>query len=171
MFSQWTVHADVDQHLHAFLAGWIAGNLPDYTGMLNFETIGGRIIEAHLRFADQWCDLYGEGWVEALVGLYASKEWRHDDWPRQTGYSLPLFAAHEQQFRHPPRELQERIRSMPGVSSLQISFHDDKVAGDHPMPPGGFRIGIVNCTDLSAGEEARRLLAGAYPAEAILTKL
>ena len=39
------------------------GPLPPagYTGMVNFETIGGRIIEAHLRFADQWPDLYGGG--------------------------------------------------------------------------------------------------------------
>ena len=27
--------------------------------MINLETIGGRIIEVHLRFADQWPDLYG----------------------------------------------------------------------------------------------------------------
>ena len=35
--------------------------------MMNFETIGGKIIEAHLRFADQWCDLNGKGWIEAMV--------------------------------------------------------------------------------------------------------
>ena len=29
-----------------------------------------RAIEAHLRFSDQWPDLYGAGWVEALIGLY-----------------------------------------------------------------------------------------------------
>ena len=36
-------------------------HLAGYTGMLNLETIGGTIIEAHLRFADQWPDLYGAG--------------------------------------------------------------------------------------------------------------
>ena len=40
-------------------------HLAGYTGMLNLETIGGTIIEAHLRFADQWPDLYGPGWVDA----------------------------------------------------------------------------------------------------------
>jgi hypothetical protein len=48
--------------------------MPGYTGMLNFETIDARIIEVHMRFADQWPDLYGEGWVEALIGLYAGNE-------------------------------------------------------------------------------------------------
>lgn len=61
------------------------------TGMLNFETIGGTIIEAHLRFADQWCDLYGEGWIEALVRLYAESRWHFDDSTRQDGFSVPLF--------------------------------------------------------------------------------
>lgn len=36
-------------------------HLRGYTGIVNFETIGGRIIEAHLRISDQWPDLYGEG--------------------------------------------------------------------------------------------------------------
>jgi hypothetical protein len=46
-------------------------HLPGYT-ILNIETIGGRIIEAHLRFADQWPDLYGAGWVAAVIALYAT---------------------------------------------------------------------------------------------------
>ena len=40
---------------------------------------------------------------------------------------------------------------MPHVSSLQITFYDNKDAVDHPMPPGGFRVGIVNAWDLQAG--------------------
>ncbi len=55
-----------------------------YTGMMNFETIGGLIIEAHLRFADQWCDLYGEGWVEALVELYAAGAGRSENLTRRS---------------------------------------------------------------------------------------
>ena len=39
--------------------------------MVNFETIDARIIEVHLRFSDQWPDLYGAGWTDALVRLYA----------------------------------------------------------------------------------------------------
>ena len=50
-----------------------------YTGMANFETIGGRIIEAHLRFADQWPDLYGPGWVEAVVRLHVTGDWVYPD--------------------------------------------------------------------------------------------
>jgi hypothetical protein len=171
MFLHWTVHAEVDPALRSYLSRWIEANMPGYTGMMNFETIGGRIIEAHLRFADQWCDLYGAGWVEALVRLYAARAWRFDEEERRDGYSLPLFARHERQFQHPPQDLQQRIRNTLGVASLQITFYEEKAPGHHPMPPGGFRLGIVNCTDLATGKEARRMLASAYPRELILTPI
>ena len=136
--------------------------------MMNFETIGGRIIEAHLRFADQWCDLYGAGWAEALVGLYAKGSWTFSDSERCDGFSIPLFARHQAIYRHPPADLQAVVRSMPAVTSLQITFHENKDPAEHPMPPGGFRLGIVNCTDLAAGMIARRKLAEAFPGYLVL---
>jgi hypothetical protein len=41
--------------------------------MLNLETIGGKIIEVQLRFADQWPDLYGKAFLEEVVKLYSKK--------------------------------------------------------------------------------------------------
>ena len=35
------------------------------------------------------------------------------------------------------------------------------------MPLGGFRLGIINCSDLAAGQAARLELAKAFPAELI----
>ena len=163
MFKYWTIHAERDGPVDAYLRQWVQHHLRDYTGMMNFETIGGRIIEVHLRFADQWCDLYGAGWVEALVGLYARGHWVFADDHRATGYSVPLFARHGEAFRHPSSELQDRIRALPHVSSLQITFHESKDPGGHAMPPGGFRVAIVNCTDLEAGLAARREVAKAFP--------
>ncbi|MFT3987243.1 hypothetical protein [Aestuariivirga sp.] len=167
-FRHWTIEAATKPALEDYLANWVGRHLRTYCGMLNFETIGGRIIEAHLRFADQWCDLYGEGWVEALIGLYAKGAWDFDDRNRRDGYSVPLFATHGEGFRHPPMALQQQIRAMPGVKSLQISFHEGKDPEHHAMPPGGFRIGIVNATCLEAGLEARRMLASAFPPERML---
>jgi hypothetical protein len=48
---------------------------------------------------------------------------------------------------------------MPQVRSVQITFHQDRAAEAHPMPPGGFRLAIVNCLNLEAGREARARLA------------
>ena len=44
---------------------------------------------------------------------------------------------------------------MPGVSSVQITFHEDKAPEHHAMPPGGFRLAIVNSFSLAAGQAAR----------------
>ncbi len=166
-FKYWTIEAAARPALERYLSDWVARHMAGYTGMMNFETIGGRIIETHLRFADQWCDLYGEGWIEALIGLYAKGRWDFPDNARREGYSVPLFASHGSIFRHPPLALQRHIRALPHVTSLQITFHEAKDPADHAMPPGGFRLGIINCTDLKAGLAARRELASAFPPDLV----
>ena len=167
MFKYWTIHAAPLPELDEYLARWIDLHMAGYSGMLNFETIGGRIIETHMRFADQWCDLYGEGWVEALIGLYAERRWNFSDAGRRDGYSVPLFGVHGERFLHPSPDLQAKIRAMPHVKSLQITFFEKKPVEDHPMPPGGFRLGVINATDLKAAFAARRMLAEAFPAVAV----
>ncbi len=168
MFKHWTVHAGPMPDIESYLSAWVAKHMRSYTGMMNFETIGGRIIEAHLRFADQWCDLYGAGWVEALIRLYAEQRWDFDDQDRRDGFSVPLFARHGNGFSHPPLDLQSQVRAMADIKSLQITFHEAKPSDDHPMPPGGFRLAVINATNLSAAHTARRLLASAFPADVIL---
>jgi hypothetical protein len=167
-FDYWTIHAARRPGLEAYLETWLKRQFAGYTGMVNFETIGGRIIEVHLRFADQWPDLYGEGWVEALIRLYSEKKWTFADDDRRDGYSVILFGRHGQKYNHPPKERLAHVRLMRGVSSLQTTFHEDKAPEAHAMPPGGFRLGIINARDLDQGFAARRELAKAYPGGAIL---
>ena len=162
-FDYWTVAAAANAPIESYLGAWLAKHLAGYTGMLNIETIGGRIIEVHLRFADQWPDLYGgNAWVEAVIRLYERGEWRFDDRRRRDGYSVVLFGPHGVRYRHPPRELTSEIAWAIDISSVQITFHDDKPPEAHAMPPGGFRLGIVNCWDLEAGFAARAHLACAF---------
>jgi hypothetical protein len=168
MFKYWTIHAKVLPELEQYLSDWVGIHMRGYSGMMNFETIGRHIIEAHLRFADQWCDLYGDTWVEALVGLYEDGRWDFADMNRRDGFSIPLFASHGHAFSHPTQEAQRQIRALPGVASLQITFFEDKPPSQHPMPPGGFRLGIINATSLAAGLSARRALAAAFPAAPIM---
>jgi hypothetical protein len=156
--------------LESKLETWVERHMGGYTGMMNFETVGGAIIEAHLRFADQWCDLYGEGWVEALVQLYARGRWNFEDAHRRDGFSVPLFARHGHDYAHPPRELQAEVRAMPHMKSLQITFHEVLAPEDHAMPPGGFRLAVINATELSAAMAARRRLAEAWPSDLILNQ-
>jgi hypothetical protein len=62
-FDYWTVHAAADPLIEDYCGAWIRLHLSRYTSMVNIETIGGRMIEVHLRLSDQWPDLYGAVWV------------------------------------------------------------------------------------------------------------
>ena len=46
----------------------------------------------------------------------------------------------------------------PAISSVQITFHEDKEPRQHAMPPGGFRLAVVNAWGLQAGRAGRELL-------------
>ena len=168
MFKHWIIQSKPMLHLEHFLNGWVGQHMANYTGLMNFETIGGHIIETHLRFADQWCDLYGPSWMKALVGLYTQGLWDFDTSNDVEGYSVPLFACHGGPFHHPDEDAQAKIRAMPFVTSLQITFHELKADELHPMPPGGFRLGIINCTNLEAGFQARLELAKGFPTAKIM---
>jgi hypothetical protein len=158
-FDYWIIEAGRRPELEAYLEAWIRQHLGSYTGMLNLESIGGRIIEAHLRVADQWPDLYEPGYLQAVVRLYQRGEWALAAEARGNGYSVALFGPHGRQYQHPPAQLVERVRRLPQVSSVQITFHTDRPPAAHAMPPGGFRLAVVNSLELEAGRAARALLA------------
>jgi hypothetical protein len=157
-FDYWTVAAEPHPAIEARGGAWLRAHLRGYSGFVNLETIGGTIIEAHLRFADQWPDLYGEGWLEAVVELYARGRWHFADAARRTGYSVVLFGTHGRRWAIDPAAV-EALRRTAGVSSIQITFHQDRPPERHAMPPGGFRLAIVNCWDLAAGMLVRERLA------------
>lgn len=159
MFDYWIVLAEPCDEIETYCGDWLQANLTGYTGMVNFETIGTRIIEVHLRFSDQWPDLYGRDWTKALVGLYAGGRWDFADDDRREGYSVVLFGAHGVQYTHPSEDVVDELRQAPQVSSIQITFHRDRPPSAHSMPPGGFRLAIVNGWDVQAGFAVREKLA------------
>ena len=165
-FDYWIVHAEPEAALETRCGDWIRRNLAGYTGMLNLETIDGTIIEVHLRFSDQWPDLYGDGFVEALVALYSEGRWPFTREPRGDGYSVVLFGPWGPRYRHPPPALVEDLRRAAGISSVQITFHEDKEPAQHAMPPGGFRLAVVNAWNLQAGLAGRELLRTHFLAHA-----
>jgi len=168
-FDYWTIHAEPDAEIERRCGAWVQKHLAGYTGMLNLETIGGTIIEVHLRFADQWPDLYGPGWVDAVVRLYEKGIWDFADANRCGGYSVVLFGPNGVRYLHPPPALVDEIKSCPGVSSVQITFHEALAPERHSMPPGGFRLAVVNGFDLSAAFAARERLRKAFFAVAAVS--
>jgi hypothetical protein len=160
VFDYWTVMAERRPALEGRLGAWLTRHFRGYSGLVNLETIGGVIIECHLRFADQWVDLYGPGWLDA-VELYSRGRWGFTDDARRTGYSVVLFGRHGVRYRIDPAGV-DPLRHLPDVSSVQITFHDTKPLADHAMPPGGFRLAIVNCWELATGFLVRERLAVSF---------
>lgn len=156
-FDRWTVHAARRPALERALARWLRRHLAGFTGIVNFETIGGAIVECHLRMSDQWIDLNGAGWLAAVVALYRTGRWRWRDARRRTGHSVVLFGAHGRRWRIAERHVRA-ARAMAGVVSVQITFDPARAPAEHAMPPGGFRLAIVNATSLEAGRAARAYL-------------
>jgi hypothetical protein len=170
MFDYWTVLSERRPEIELYCGSWIRRHLKDYTGCINLESIGGKIIETALRFADQWPDLYGPGWIEAVVELYTKGHWRFADEARHTGYSVVLFGRHGPYYRHPDRLLVDKCRRQPGISSIQITFHDDRPPEMHPMPPGGFRLAIINCWEFETGLKVREQLAHMFTQSSLPTQ-
>jgi hypothetical protein len=163
MFDYWTIHAQPRPRLERALSPWIRRHLRDCTGIVNFETIGGSIIDCHLRMgSEQWVDLNGPGWLQSVVRLYARGQWRFVHRPK-TGYSVVLFGRHEAAYAIAPRAV-DSLRRFPGVSSIQITFDPAKPREQHAMTPGGFRLAIINGWDLAAGIEVRERLKRLFTA-------
>jgi len=159
MFDHWVILAESRPMIEGYCGDWLRCHFKGYTGCVNFETIGGKIIEAHLRFADQWPDLYGSGWIDAVIDLYASGRWRYRDDDRRTGYSVVLFGAHGPRYKKPGQDAVQKFLSWRGVSSIQMTFHEDQAPELHSMPPGGFRLAIINCWNPETGFQVRKQLA------------
>jgi hypothetical protein len=159
MFDYWTVLAEARPEIEMSVGAWLQRNLAGYTGIANVETIGGTIIECHLRMADQWVDLNGPGWVASVVELYCDRRWTFPDRDRRTGYSVVLFGGHGPRHHRVDPSIVDELRKTPGVSSIQITFDPDKPPQQHAMPPGGFRLAIVNAWDLEVGFRVREELA------------
>ena len=164
-FDYWVIEARERPRLRTYCGDWIRTHLCDYTGMVNIETIGGRIIEAHLRFADQWPDLYGRRWLDAVVRLYSRGAWEYSDGERTDGYSVVLFGPHGRRYRHPTPRTLCAYRAARGISSVQITFFEDRPQHAHIMPPGGFRLAVINSFDLGAALALRETMARGFGLE------
>ena len=158
-FDYWVVEARPRPALEEYCRDWMTKHLRGYTGMLNIETIGGYIIEVHLRFADQWPDLNGRGWLDSVVRLYELQQWQFEDRPRRDGYSVVLFGPHGRKYSHPRPEQILKYRAVRAISSVQITFCENLASSEHSMPPGGFRLAVINTHNLDAGLRLRALMA------------
>ncbi|KFY41561.1 hypothetical protein V494_02924 [Pseudogymnoascus sp. VKM F-4513 (FW-928)] len=165
-FDRWEVNVAVPQQDKQMLVEFLQLHLPDYTGMLNAETIGGKIIEMHLRFTNQWPDLYPRGFVDAVVGLYQGKWCPTDEMMTNEtkGFSVVLFGFPDgESWVKPEMSVVEAIRIKHSIYSVQMPFTESQPARYHSHPPGGYQLATFNGPDLSqclkAREEFKKLFS------------
>ncbi|HLZ98981.1 MAG TPA: hypothetical protein VKP66_13660 [Steroidobacteraceae bacterium] len=154
-FDYWVVEEATRPRLERFCAGWIRANLAGYTGMVNLETIGGRISTARLRFSNQWPDLYGRRWLSAIIRLHQHGRWDLIDAERAEGYSLNLTGTLGSVSAHPHADSMRAYEATVGVSSIRLPSFDE----DPEKPAGGCRLAVINCFNLQVGMRVRSALA------------
>ncbi|KAI9927585.1 hypothetical protein MW887_003204 [Aspergillus wentii] len=159
----WEINIQIGGGLEEYITGFIEKHLSGYTGMLNMETIGGKIIEVHLRLSPQWADVYGSWFLTSLVDLYCGEGWTGPSFTEskmQTGYSVVLFDDVEYAKVGTALTL-DYLRQMEaafGVSSITIGYNAAMPLETYFYPPGGFRIAWINGFDLDKCKLARRTL-------------
>ena len=77
MFDYWVILEEARPDIEEYCGDWLRSRLKGYTGCVNFETIGAKIIEAHC--ASPTSGPTWTGWIEAVVDLYTSGRWDFSD--------------------------------------------------------------------------------------------
>jgi len=101
---------------------WALTNLKGYTGIVNIETINGKIIDCHLRMMPRLVDLYSEGWLEAVSILYDKQTWTFNR-GTESGYSYTLRASENGTCLISDKDRFDEIKNT--VSSIQKIFKND----------------------------------------------
>mgnify|MGYP005839509467 CR=1 FL=1 len=164
-FDYWEIIGTEKPSLETYLNKFVYENFQTYTGMMNFETIGNKIIEMHLRFADQWPDLYGEHFVANLVKLYDKRYADEVDFVplAQIGYSFIIFLPHAQYAKPHKNKFQHFIDGH-SITSIQFPFDENVDFRVCSMPPGGFRVAIINGFDKGKCIQVRDALSDEFKA-------
>ena len=94
--------------------------------------------------------------------LYSRGEWTFADRDRRNGYSVVLFdrrARAGDTLRPTDRRRPSAHRRVERADHLS---RGSRSAPLHAMPPGGFRLAIINCHDLATGRAARARLRAQF---------
>ena len=169
MFDYWEINVTPQSYLKNYVIKFVQTHLPDYTGAVNVEVLGDKIIEVHLRIAGQWLDLYGEDFIRALHNLYRDGQWDYNQWDynqwnynqwnynqkQKTSYSVVAFAPPDY-YENPPQEVWEKWCATSEVFYIQLpSYTESGKFNTMGMPQGGMRLAVINATNLERAQNLR----------------
>ena len=118
----------------------------DFTGIINIEMIGGKIIEVHLRPGSQYFDISG-GMYEQALKCFAEL---------QTYYPVQFERTYSRVFRGKNDafvKFNGKLDALPdGIRSVQLCFEDQKPLSANPNDEFTYVLFVVNGTNLKAIE-------------------
>lgn len=100
---------------------WALQHLTGYTGVVNVETINGKIIDCHLRMTPRFVDLYDDDWLDSVVTLYEKGTW-NCIYGHKNGVSYTLRAAEEGSYVISDKEAFDNLRQK--AQSVQVIFKE-----------------------------------------------
>lgn len=148
VFSRWSTQ-EASPASERNVEDWVSKNLQEFTGMVNLETIGGKVIECHLRVGDA---LYmgDPGLLQAIVDLYATGEW-HFNCSLNDFHLFPIWISRSESFGWPSPEAKDEIMDLVKTST---DLYMVEVDDDWPGNPVKFRrVMCLGFEEYSKGKE------------------
>src|SRR3989344_4319119 len=123
-----------ENNVKTYVQNWLEKYLGDYTGCVNVETLGSKIIECHLRSGD--LDKFGNfDLLQRIVNIYAGKIWNFKD-------ELPPFFLYPVWGEHGKKYILDQavVRQLrDNLDFVQIENPNT----DYANPVGGVRIALL----------------------------
>ncbi len=153
--------------LHKHILHWLEKNVHhDFYGVINFEIIGDKIIEVQFRMSWQFLSLYGEKIVRNIIKLYEEGKWTKpafQSFQHPEGYSVPMWFDAYKKFEIDQEKLDTILREkLHGVSEIHLDYDPKLKKSDYFNPPKSFRLGFINCDDLTHGFDIAKQIKECY---------
>jgi len=137
------------EEMSSVLQDWVTKHMPDYSGVINCETIGCNIIEVHLRFGNV-LDLQDVNIMDSFIKLYTGKKWALPTKPFKEFYIFSIFGEKEMKYIAPT---EASIES--NMESFNILDYRMELDGGTRTPPLIKRIGWFTSYSRTAGLDVR----------------
>ncbi len=147
MFDFWEV-TQRDRPLN-YAIHWASKHLPEYTGCINIETIGGKIIDCHLRMGDidRLCN---KELMQSIVDLYSLGKWQFSLMPPPF-FIFPLWGERNVAYTIDTNLAQDICKRL-----TCYAIEDPELYYQNPI--GGVRIAVACGYDREECIRARQLL-------------
>jgi len=146
---------------------WVESNLAGFTGMVNLETIGGRVIECHLRVGDSLY-LGNPDLLQSMVDLYEKGTWSFQE-SMEDFYIIPIWISRNLDVCWPKKPGAKE--SVLDIVKSNFNVWSIEVEDDWPANPVSMkRIMFLGCTELSKGKEAASRIQSIFDSESYAEK-